>query len=100
MQWQPAAAGAREVVSSARLCKGFPDTSPFCGSVAAVMHLDRMPEGSSDHRVFDAMTMRSDTEGVSEVVGKNKSKIVTINFDARRTTPNPRCSPLNPTQDI
>ena len=32
------------------------------------MDLDRMAEGSGDHRVFDAVTMRPDTEGVSEAV--------------------------------
>ena len=36
-----------------RFCEGGPNTSPFRGSVAAVMDLDRMPEGSGDHRVFD-----------------------------------------------
>ena len=52
-----------------RFCEGGPNTSPFRGSVVAVMNLDRVAESSGDHRVFDAVTMRSNTKSVSEAVG-------------------------------
>ena len=51
-----------------RFREGGLNTSSFRGSVAAVMNLDRMSKCSGNHRVFDAVTMRSDTEGVSEAV--------------------------------